>query len=990
MDRTKWPALLGLVAGTYQLTSTIGTTFALEKPVHSSIALLSSLAAVLLVISRFLPRAEQHKRDGHGYNAVPLEDVHTDQTPRRRSSTPGFQDVAYPSSLRKLRLVFLLAVTVICARVAVLQHVLANIQCARRTWESAIPLVFGIFDYVGSKRGASLDTSHEHDLTLYGIWARRILQAPYRYLIIVGAICVACVIAITTTSSPATSYICATTLPYTWAVPLLQHVGTALDVSILACLTYLIRQDEGKNERSAALRFSTVGWALMISAIVLSISGGAYYFVSDPDIRRAIITIPSAFKWSAVKLDLLFCFTATCTLFCIYHIGTTTTTLVLLFTATMTSTTAFAWAHPHPFPIRSAGYGFTAASLAMFALIVYFNVEAVSIDSDQSSSKATFARIPTLVYLTILLLLGLRTALWVQHDSLVTYHPIDLLIWEAKQQHDAYTNQSTRSTSLDKAVHNYRTRYNRQPPPNFDKWYDYATERTSFIIDDFDSIERDLLPFYALSPKEIRERTWELISNPWNDAAGLSIRDGKVEISPHVVPTHRWMLDGLVEMIGFFAEWLPDMDLAFNLNDECRVAVPYEDVEPMRAQGRAFGDPTASVRNAFSPDRAAQWTPIPEEPITTTPLTELSFQRTFQPFGSVGCPPSSPARSQNCWSVASLCTTCTAPHSHGIALSNWTLAGNICHQPDVASLHGLYLSPAAFKGSHTLLPIFSQSKAHGFNDVLYPSAWNYMDKAVYRPSEEYPDPDWKSKNATLFWRGATSEGVSPGGGQWKGMTRQRFVHLASPNTTSPSQAILLPTSKSTNTAPRLQYTSLSPSVLRSLLPVDLQFVSSILRCGGRDCDDQAAEFAPLAEPSDFQGHWGYKYLLDLDGAGFSGRFLPFLHSKSLPFKAALFREWWDDRLTAWVHFVPLDIRGQGMWATLAYFAGVNGTIGGRSFDVEGRDVEGERIARVGREWAGKVLRREDMEIYFFRVLLEWGRLTDEGREGIGFSGADDS
>jgi len=30
------------------------------------------------------------------------------------------------------------------------------------------------------------------------------------------------------------------------------------------------------------------------------------------------------------------------------------------------------------------------------------------------------------------------------------------------------------------------------------------------------------------------------------------------------------------------------------------------------------------------------------------------------------------------------------------------------------------------------------------------------------------------------------------------------------------------------------------------------------------------------------------------------------------------------------------------------------------------------------------LRREDMEIYFFRLLLEWGRLTDDGRDEIGF------
>ena len=32
--------------------------------------------------------------------------------------------------------------------------------------------------------------------------------------------------------------------------------------------------------------------------------------------------------------------------------------------------------------------------------------------------------------------------------------------------------------------------------------------------------------------------------------------------------------------------------------------------------------------------------------------------------------------------------------------------------------------------------------------------------------------------------------------------------------------------------------------------------------------------------------------------------------------------------------------------------------------------EAERVAMQGREWAGKVLRHEDMEVWFFRLLLE--------------------
>jgi len=31
-----------------------------------------------------------------------------------------------------------------------------------------------------------------------------------------------------------------------------------------------------------------------------------------------------------------------------------------------------------------------------------------------------------------------------------------------------------------------------------------------------------------------------------------------------------------------------------------------------------------------------------------------------------------------------------------------------------------------------------------------------------------------------------------------------------------------------------------------------------------------------------------------------------------------------------------------------------------------------------------VLRKEDMEVYMFRLLLEWGRLTDDKRTEVGF------
>jgi Glycosyl transferase family 90 len=529
----------------------------------------------------------------------------------------------------------------------------------------------------------------------------------------------------------------------------------------------------------------------------------------------------------------------------------------------------------------------------------------------------------------------------------------------------------------------------------FNDWYQYASTRNSLVIDHYDQIYNDMLPFWSIEPQQLRQSTWELLSNPWNDVGGIIIRKGVTSLFDNVPGTHRWMLEGVATMINNFAHCLPDVDLVFNLNDEARVAVPRGEIENLRNSARSAED--RSGTQSWSTDRADGWSLFKDEPYAETALQDMAFQNTFLDFGSVGCEQSSPARTtRDLYSHSRLCVSCLAPHSIGQFLSNWTLSADICHQPDMAYLHGFYLSPAAFRGTHTLVPIFSQSKPHGFNDILYPSAWNYMDKVVYAPTDPsgdpdtgtynpgHPDPPFEAKQNTLFWRGATSEGVSSQNHAWRGMTRQRFVHLANNLTSSAHDTSTLLIQDDSRAANRYTYTIVPGNSIRALFSTDIAIVDNIVRCGLDDCTDQEAEFG-LVPPINFQSHWQYRYLFDLDGAGFSGRFLAFLHSHSLPFKAALFREWYDDRLTAWHHFVPQDSRLHAVWSTLAYFAGVNGTLAdGRKVEMKSHLMEGERIAEQGREWAGKVLRSEDMEIYLFRLLLEWGRLTDDNREKLGF------
>jgi len=63
---------------------------------------------------------------------------------------------------------------------------------------------------------------------------------------------------------------------------------------------------------------------------------------------------------------------------------------------------------------------------------------------------------------------------------------------------------------------------------------------------------------------------------------------------------------------------------------------------------------------------------------------------------------------------------------------------------------------------------------------------------------------------------------------------------------------------------------------------------------------------------------------------------------------------------------------------LSYFVG---TVDEKRAQWQG---DGELIGKQGADMASKVLRRDDMEVYMFRLLLEWGRIVDDRRGERGF------
>jgi hypothetical protein len=314
MDKTKWIAVHGLAVSTYLLTRDVPTSFAFDKPVHSSVLILATCAVAIIGLSRLLPHnnaaGKSHK--GQQYDALPLEEF--GQPHASRDLSPGAEDVRYPSSLRKLRITFIGLVVAICLRVETWRGILGNTQCATASWAPLIPLVLAFWDYWTIQRHKKPWILDDPESSVYEALEENTTRAQYRYVLAAGLLSFGSGVSLHTTSAPRSTYICAASLPSRWLLPLLQHVGSVLDLVILYCINQLITQSEGRGTRSLRLRFNSVGWASLFSACTLLTIGFVCHIITADAETQSILALPRLYIGSIAKLSVFACFAVICTL----------------------------------------------------------------------------------------------------------------------------------------------------------------------------------------------------------------------------------------------------------------------------------------------------------------------------------------------------------------------------------------------------------------------------------------------------------------------------------------------------------------------------------------------------------------------------------------------------------------------------------------------------------------------------------------------------
>jgi hypothetical protein len=280
---------------------------------------------------------------------------------------------------------------------------------------------------------------------------------------------------------------------------------------------------------------------------------------------------------------------------------------------------------------------------------------------------------------------------------------------------------------------------------------------------------------------------------------------------------------------------------------------------------------------------------------------------------------------------------------------------DICKHPEYRNMHGLFMSPTSFRLIEGMVPVLSTGSPSTMGDILFPSPAYMESEFVY--SDKH-DLDWSRKKNNVYWAGSTS-GAFVKDSQWKNYHRQRFVSLVQ----------LLDGKEHVYLADKGGIVQrVKSSYLNSRL-FDVAF-TKVYQCAKKPCREQSFFYRMKAWAGKDEGLRS-RLTFDLDGNGISGRWYKLVASKSAPLKQTLFREWHDDRLLPWVHFIPVSPGMEELPELVMYLTSTK----------QGQQ-KAKEIADQGRKWSSQALRDVDMRVYVYRLLLELARLQDPERPAI--------
>ncbi|KAJ7596214.1 glycosyl transferase family 90-domain-containing protein [Mycena floridula] len=517
-------------------------------------------------------------------------------------------------------------------------------------------------------------------------------------------------------------------------------------------------------------------------------------------------------------------------------------------------------------------------------------------------------------------------------------HPIFELIKQAEEKWKKKLEGS--SSTLEQAVLEYKRRYQRNPPKGFDAWWDYVQRHKILLPDEYDSIHNDLEPFWGIPPSELLRIRAELETQPGHDSytLGKSSATDPVDILNTSLPEERYkdLIYGstlILELLHEVDEFLPAFRAVFSPHDPPS-RLSYYDIEKAArdaAMGRTYVDPAA-----FPKVSEYGWA-LACSP--SSPLGQLHPIDLDTPL---------PKRPQK-----------TFIHDHRAVMDP-------CNHPNLLWHHGGFLShDSGPQPQKSMIPQFSYCSTTVHHDIRIPTPYEWIEDM----SRE-DDPEWKRKtDKRLLWRG-TNTGIYFGEDtRWRESHR---VALVEQTNNFNGSVNLLPSPKNEN-FPLGAEINVHKAHLNTVM-FDIAFAGEPTACTPPICDE-LKELFDWKERQSRKEAGIYKYVLDVDGNGWSGRFKRLITSNSVVFKSTIYPEWYMERIAPWLHYVPVQVDLSDLHDALVFFRG----------DINGKGAHedlAKKIAKEGRQWSKTFWRREDLVAYFFRLILEYARVMSLDREAM--------
>ncbi|QRW27592.1 glycosyltransferase family 90 protein [Rhizoctonia solani] len=514
-------------------------------------------------------------------------------------------------------------------------------------------------------------------------------------------------------------------------------------------------------------------------------------------------------------------------------------------------------------------------------------------------------------------------------------HPIHGLITDAEAKRNNLVQRQ--STTLSAAVKEYRRRYGRQPPAGFEQWYEFARSINFKLIDEFDQIDRDITPFLALPPHIIHNRI-ELASKD-DHSYHLTIKDGNATIGG---PLGHW--DVAVEfekLIRPFVKSLPDMKFYVSGHDGGPTILP-EDmrlaVNRVLKQGkRLTQDEVTHLEDLKRNPRRGVANACLEDPVT------------FYPSAL-------PERN---------------PHTHTF-ISDHRLSMSFCANPTIlnnpAKRHGYFAYDVPHQRS--AFPLLVQSQPEPGGAILHPALQSYLSAEVYH-SRFGPIVPWRNRSETVFWRGRTTGEWFSRAHDWRFSHRIRIHTLATPggNLTDPNVTPEVEVLVEDEMDGNIHLKMYSRDTLNEKY-MDVSLIGGPVQCDNSENDHTCQEMDSLkwGKETGWDGGLSNKYLLDIDGNGWSSRFQRLMTSGAVVFKMSIFPEWNSDWLIPYYHYVPVQTDYSDLYDALAFFIGTPDGL-------PGHDDLAEKIGAQAHRFTVEQWRPEDMQVYIYRLLLEYAQKT---------------